>query len=211
MRGQAEELIPTRASLVLRLKDWGDQVTWQKFYDTYSGLIYGVACQAGLNAVEAQDVVQETVFAVAKNLPGFTYKANGSFKAWILNMTRWRIVDELRKRPKAGLAELLECHDEDEDATTQTTAVHIDPTGNALDAIWEAEWQETLFNAALANVKRRIEPRTYQLFDFYTNQNWPVKKIASTFDITVNQVYLVKHRVTEMLKAEVARLEREGV
>jgi len=209
MRGQAEELIPTRASLLLRLKDWGDQVTWQKFYDTYSGLIYGVARQAGLNAVEAQDVVQETVLAVAKNLPGFNYKADGSFKSWILNMTRWRLIDELRKRPKADMSELVQSHGED--APTKTTDLYIDPTGNALDAIWEAEWQEVLFNAALTTVKRRVEPRTYQLFDFYVKKEWPAEKVASTFDVSVDQVYLAKHRVTEMLKAEVARLEREGV
>jgi RNA polymerase sigma factor (sigma-70 family) len=209
MQGQADDLIPTRASLLLRLKDWRDQASWQKFFDTYWELIYGVARRAGLNEVEAQDVVQETMLAVAKHLPGFTYSADGSFKAWLLNMTRWRIVDEIRKRPKADLAELVESHAED--APTRTTDLYIDPTGNALDALWEAEWKDTLFKAAVASVKRRVEPRTYQLFDFYVNKDWPTEKVASTFDVHVEQVHLAKHRITEMLKAEVARLDREAV
>jgi hypothetical protein len=86
----------------------------------------------------------------------------------------------------------------------------IDPSSENLDALWEAEWQDTLLSAAVATVKRRVEPQNYQLFDFYVNKEWPPEKVASTFQVGVEQVYLAKHRVTEMLKEEVERLEREG-
>jgi hypothetical protein len=94
-----DELIPTRATLIQRLKDWQDQSSWQDFFDTYWKLIYGVALKGGLTAAEAQDVVQETMISVAKHMPTFEYDpAIGSFKTWLLNMTRWRITDQLRKR-----------------------------------------------------------------------------------------------------------------
>jgi RNA polymerase sigma factor (sigma-70 family) len=207
MRKQADELIPTRASLLHRLKDWHDQVSWQQFFDIYWRLIYGVARQAGLSDSEAQDVVQETMLSVAKHMPAFQYDAaNGAFKTWLLNMTRWRIIDQFRKRSKAAAAEPHSSLATD----TQTIERFIDPAGNVLDALWEADWQNTLFEAAVATVKRRVEPQNYQLFDFYVNKEWPAAKVASTFNVAVNQVYLAKHRVTELLKAEVARLEREG-
>src|SRR6266550_6910182 len=102
MAHQSEELIPTRATLIQRLKNWQDESSWQEFFDTYWKLIYGVARKAGLNEAEAQDVVQETMFSVAKHMPTFKYDpAIGSFKAWLLNMTRWRITDQLRKRGPA--------------------------------------------------------------------------------------------------------------
>ena len=37
----AEEFIPTRKSLLDRLKNWGDDASWQDFFDTYWKLIYG--------------------------------------------------------------------------------------------------------------------------------------------------------------------------
>ena len=207
MREQADELIPTRASLLHRLKDWRDQASWQQFFDIYWRLIYGVARQAGLSDSEAQDVVQETMLSVAKHMPGFQYDAaNGTFKTWLLNMARWRIIDQLRKRPKVAASEPTSSVGAD----TRTVERVIDPAGNILDALWEAEWQKTLLEAAVATVKRRVEPQSYQLFDFYVNKQWPAAKVASTFDVAVDQVYLAKHRVTEMLKTEVARLEREG-
>ena len=91
--------IPTRRSLLNRLKNWDDQESWKDFFDTYSKLIYGVAIQAGLNDTEAQEVVQETVIAVAKQMEVFKYDPRiGSFKGWLLHTTRWRISDQLRKR-----------------------------------------------------------------------------------------------------------------
>ena len=209
MREPTDELIPTRASLLHRLKDWRDQASWQQFFDIYWKLIYGLARQSGLNDAEAQDVVQETMCAVAKHMPGFNYDAvNGSFKAWLLNMTRWRIIDQMRKRGKAGAEDSAASRTGDTEVARADEL--IDPASNALDALWEAEWQNTLFSAAVARVKRRVEPQNYQLFDFYVNKEWPATKVASTFQVDVDQVYLAKHRVTEMLKAEVAQLERDG-
>ena len=98
-----DELIPTRATLIQRLKNWQDQSSWQDFFDTYWKLIYHVALKGGLSEAEAEDVVQETMISVARHMPTFKYDpAIGSFKAWLLNMTRWRITDQLRQRGPAA-------------------------------------------------------------------------------------------------------------
>src|SRR5579863_484913 len=104
---EREELIPTRQSLLSRLKDWEDQDGWKIFFDTYWRLIYGTAVKAGLSDAEAQDVVQETIVSVLKSMPKFKYDSSkGSFKSWLLNLTKWRIVDHLRRRKKiAGKSE----------------------------------------------------------------------------------------------------------
>jgi len=65
------ELIPTRRSLLSRLKDRSDQKIWRVFFDTYLGLIYGLAIKAGLSESEAHDAVQETIIAVSKQMPTF--------------------------------------------------------------------------------------------------------------------------------------------
>src|SRR6266545_4859896 len=98
-----DDSIQTRWSLIGRLKDMDDQQSWQEFFDAYWKLIYAVALKAGLSDAEAQDVVQETVISVAKKMPEFKCDpAAGSFKSWLLTLTRWRIVDQLRKRGSLG-------------------------------------------------------------------------------------------------------------
>src|ERR1700739_1784639 len=92
-------LLATRRSLVERLADWGDQRRWQEFFDTYWKLIYSAARQSGLTDTEAQEVVQEAIITVAKSIDKLKYDpAIGSFKGWLLQITRWRIVDKFRKR-----------------------------------------------------------------------------------------------------------------
>src|SRR6516225_7906897 len=94
-----DEAIPTRASLLERLKDLGDQSSWNAFHELYHDLIFSVARRAGLNESEAREVVQETLISVAKKMPGFTYDpAKDSFKGWLLTVVRWRIRDQLAKR-----------------------------------------------------------------------------------------------------------------
>jgi len=94
-----EEFIPTRTSLLGRLKNWDDQESWKEFFDTYWKMLYSVARRAGLSESDAQDVVQEAIVAVAKKMPGFQYDpAIGSFKSWLMLIIRRRIIDFFRKR-----------------------------------------------------------------------------------------------------------------
>ena len=94
-----DDFIPTRRSLLNRIKNWEDQESWKQFFDTYGRLIYSVAVKAGLTDAEAQDVVQETILIVAKKIPEFKYDpAVGSFKSWLRLITRRRIEKQLKKR-----------------------------------------------------------------------------------------------------------------
>ena len=204
-----DELIPTRATLLQRLKNWQDQSSWQDFFDTYWRLMYNVALKGGLSEVEAQDVVQETMICVAKHMPNFRYDpAIGSFKGWLLNMTRWRMNDQLRKRPSPP-----ESYSHSEDSATRARTIDkmIDPASPELDALWDAEWEKNLLDTAIARVKRRFDPQKFQIFDLYVNKEWPPAKIAQAFGIPVGQVYLAKHRVTDMIKEEIKRLDTEMI
>lgn len=207
MARHSDELIPTRATLLYRLKDWQDQDSWQEFFNIYWKLIYGVARKAGLTDTEAQDVVQETMLSVSKHMPTFEYDpARGSFKAWLLNMTRWRIVGQFRKRAPANAL----------DATTEASTARTDPinnvpdpAGEALDAAWEAEWETNLLEAAMNKVKRRVDPLDWQVFDLYVNKDWAPEKVGAALGVSVEKVYLTKHRVTKTIKAEVQRLQKD--
>ena len=211
MAAGPSELIPTRESLLSRIKDWEDRESWQAFFDTYWRLIYGTARKAGLSDAEAQDIVQETVISVAKNVEGFNYDpAVCSFKSWMLQLTRWRILNQLKKRDRevARLvpAEVSASTPSGEAATIEQIP---DPKGFDLDVIWEAEWEKNLLSAALERVKRRVDPGQFQIFHLYGLEGWPVWKVSQTLGVSVACVYLAKHRIGRLLKKEVASLKQE--
>src|SRR5579862_2503400 len=95
---QAAEWLPTRESLLTRLKDWEDQEGWREFVETYGNLIYRTAIKSGLNREEAEDVVQDTLLNVSKSIRDFEYRREGSFKYWLLQLIRWRIADQFDRR-----------------------------------------------------------------------------------------------------------------
>lgn len=200
-----DEFIPTRATLIQRLKNWQDQASWQDFFDTYWKLIYGLARKLGLSEEDAQDVVQETMVSVAHHMPNFKYDPNvGSFKSWLRQLIRWRISDHLRRRGPGMMSLQVETETE-ESSLLKELPDHSQP----MEDFYEQEWQKNLLDAAVARVKRKLDPKRYQIFDFYVNRDWPPEKVAAALNIPVDQVYMAKHRITEMIKAEAKRLENE--
>ena len=208
MARNSENLLPTRRSLLNRLKNWDDQASWKDFFDTYWKLIYGVAVRAGLTDAEAQEVVQETVIAVAKKIPEFQYNPEiGSFKSWLLHTAQWRISDQFRKR-KSGADR--GGGRREKNTGTSTIERIPDPAGLDLDAIWDAEWEKHLFEAAIERVKTQVKPKHYQIFDLYVIKQWPVEKVARTLDVNIGQVYLAKHRISGLIKREIKALESKS-
>ncbi|MGH8023382.1 MAG: sigma-70 family RNA polymerase sigma factor, partial [Limisphaerales bacterium] len=138
----------------------------------------------------------------------FKYDRNtGSFKHWLLNMTRWRVQDQIRRRENYAHEPAW-----DENATeTQTSPANKmpDPASLDLDALWESEWKKNLLEMAVSKVKRDVDPEKYQIFDLLVTKEWPGQKVADAFGLSVNQVYLAKHRVTELIREEVNRLKKE--
>src|SRR6266446_6509879 len=163
-----DDLIPTRLSLLTRLKDWNDQEGWREFFDMYWKLIYSFAIKKGLSDSEAQDVVQETVFSVLKNLPNFDSN-KAPFKTWLLHLTNWRITDQLRRRPRNN--QPLRRNDE-----TGTAARVAAPKGQSIEQVWNEEYENNLLSAAIERGKRKVDAQRYQVFHLYVCKNWPVTR-----------------------------------
>ncbi|MGI8437557.1 MAG: sigma-70 family RNA polymerase sigma factor, partial [Chthoniobacterales bacterium] len=172
----------------------------------YWRLIHNAARKAGLTEAEAQEVVQETLITVAKKIDQLKYDpAIGSFKGWLLNITRWRIADQFRKRKPDQARKFSR---DDGEARTATIERVADPAGLELDQIWDEEWRKNRMQAAVARVKRQVDPKQYQIFDCYVFKEWPAQKVASELRVSVARVYLAKHRLAALLKKELRAAER---
>ena len=200
-------LLATRRSLVDRLGNWDDQRKWQEFFDTYWKLIYSAARKAGLTDVEAQEVVQETVITVAKNVGKLRYDpAIGSFKGWLLNITRWRIADQFRKRSPDD-AQHRQAGD---DRMTGTMDRFADSSGQTVEQLWDQEWKQNLLDAAITRLKKKVDPKQFQIFDCYVRKEWPAQKVAERLRVSVGQVYLARHRIGALLKKEIKAIQKTG-
>jgi RNA polymerase sigma factor (sigma-70 family) len=197
----------TRKSLIAKLGNWEDQHAWDEFYRTYWKLIYSVALKSGLRSDEAFDVVQETILSIAKQSKKNLYDPEqGSFKSWLMNMTRWRINDQFRKRKKDVSANNF---DFDDEQMTSEIERMSDPKADVLERMWESEWLENLTTSALEKVKVQVSPKQFQIFHCYVIQEWDAKKVQDHLKVSIAQVYLAKHRVGVIFRRELKLLEAD--
>jgi RNA polymerase sigma factor (sigma-70 family) len=195
----------TRASLLLRLRNWEDSVSWSEFYRLYFKLIYKHARRTGLNHVEAEEVAQDVFRCVAESIATFEPQPNrGSFRRWLFNLTRWRVIDYRRQEDvlaphnRARLPEL-------EDVGPSVIEGLPDPS-LVEEASWEIDWQSAVLEVALARVAKKVPAKKFQAFELYTRCDWTAAEIGQQLGMNPAVVYLITHRLTRKLKKEVARL-----
>lgn len=198
------EFLPTRQSLLSRLQEVDNQDGWREFFETYWKLIYSAAMKAGLSDAEAQDVVQETIISVYKNIEDYDAKA-GSFKGWLLKMTRWRVVDQLRKR-RFGAHDRIS---KGQKATEAEIEAIPDPAATVPDSFWDEEWERNVFEKAMERTKSKVDPKQYQIFDLHVLKEWPVSKVREALGVSASQIYLAKHRVSRVIKKEIKAVQQQ--
>jgi RNA polymerase sigma-70 factor (ECF subfamily) len=199
----------TRQTLLSRLRDWQDQEGWREFFDTYWRLIYNVARKAGLNEVEAQDVVQETFIYLSRRMPKFQYdRGRGSFKSWLRVVTRSRINVYFRSE-KAAATLRGEPFPEGRDDDPEAVEACPDPAADALDQVWQHEWEENLLSTAFRRLRSKVSSQQLLIFRTTLLGDLALNQVAKKLGVSVAQVYLARHRVSRLFNAEVRRLRQE--
>lgn len=201
----------TRESLLIRLRDADDAGSWRTFFDRYWRLLYNVSRAAGLEDADAQDVVQESVIAVARQLPRFHYDAaKGTFKQWLLVIVRRRIADHRRRQYRlanlglvpdpAGPADLPE---------REAGPIETRDPAEELDYLWSREWEQQVLEAAIESVRTTCNPKHFQIFDYCVRQDWPAPRVAAALQISLPQVYLARHRIAKAVRAAARKISDE--
>ena len=203
-----DTLFPTRQSLLTRLRDWQDQDGWREFFDSYWRLIYNVARKSGLADAEAQDVVQNTFMYLARRMPSFRYdRTRGAFKSWLRVVTRSRI-SVYRRREKANEKLRFEPVANEEGEATLIEQLP-DPAADSLDEVWQREWEENLLKSAFRRVRSKVTSQQLLIFRTASIEELSAVQVAKKLGVSLAQVYLARHRVGKLLKAEVERMRRE--
>jgi RNA polymerase sigma factor (sigma-70 family) len=204
-----DSLLPTRQSLLSRLRDWQDQAGWREFFDMYWRLIYNVARQTGLNDTEAQDVVQNTFIYLTRRMRRFQYdRARGSFKSWLRVVTRSRIYVYCRKE-KSRTEFLREPLSDGLNEDADLSEAWPDQIAEGLDEVWQREWEQNLVNTAFRRLRAKVSSQQLLIFRLTTVGELPLPQVAKKLGVSLPQVYLARHRVGKLFKSEVERLRQE--
>lgn len=198
----------TRPTLLFRLRDWQDQETWQEFYSLYKHYVNRFAIGAGLSHHEAEELVNDVFVKVADHIGEFECREQrGSFRRWLGNLVRWRIID-LRRRQKRRPGESHSVSSTPfEDMVTVPPELWEDDSAEKLR--WDKEWQAQVADAAMNRLARQVSPEHLQVFQLRHQKGWSLTRIARELGIGLPNAYAINSRLTKRLKAQVTRLRDE--
>jgi RNA polymerase sigma-70 factor (ECF subfamily) len=194
-----DSTLPTSPTLLGKLGRWpSDQGAWGEFAERYGRKIYGWCRQWYLQESDAQDVTQEVLLKLARKMATFHYDPSRSFRAWLKTVTHhaWRDFLDGRRRPGAGSgdSQVLE--------QLQSVQAQGDLVGHL-----DEEFARDLLDEALARVRLRVQPHTWEAFRLLTYEGLSGAAAAARLDMKVATVFVARSKVQKMVQEEVARLK----
>jgi RNA polymerase sigma-70 factor (ECF subfamily) len=186
---------------LIRLKDQADDEAWSEFTEIYRPVIYRLACRKGMQAADADDVVQQVLTAVARVIDRWeTDPERARFRTWLNRVATNAIINALsRGRPDrgsgdSGLQDLLDA---------QQTA---DGAGSDLVRI---EHRREVFRWAARQVQPEFHPATWDAFWLTAVEGRDVDHVAGELQRSRGSVYAARSRVMRRLREKVHEWERE--
>ena len=191
--------LPTRPSLLVRLRDANDHAAWSQFVSVYTPLIFGFCCKRGLNETAAGDVCQEVLRAIAKAIPQYQYDPGRStFRNWLFTVVRSKFNNHLASQARQPrLAGDTTIH-----AFTESEA---DP---ALEESWRREYQANLIQWAATQIQKEFKAQTWDAFRRTALLGEAAEVVAGELGLSLNALYVARSRVTRRLKEAIESIEK---
>lgn len=190
-----EKMSSTRVSLLSRVRDTTDVAAWREFEQLYRELLLRFCRRRGLQAVDADDVVQSVFLGMTTSLPKFVYDANrGRFRDYLFRCTRNAISAWAARRHGPGQPLDSRIPDPDEGGPADTP-------------LWEEEWVAHHYRMAMQRVRASFDDRSVAIFD-RSMQGATVAELAAAHQMSEQAVYKARQRIRERLEALIAEQVR---
>jgi RNA polymerase sigma-70 factor (ECF subfamily) len=184
----------TPISLLERLRLRPDDASWDRLVALYTPLVRGWLAGHALQPADADDVLQEVMQTLVRELPHFCHDLRpGAFRRWLRTVVVNRLRAFWRARPRGGSLD---------EALLDRLA---DPSSD-LARQWDEEHDRHVARRLLALLEPEFEPATWQAFRGLVLEGRPTHEVAASLGLSPNAVRIAKSRVLSRFRQEVAGL-----
>jgi len=189
----------TSFSLLNRLRMQPDAESWRRLVKLYTPLIQGWLRRHDFSPADADDLTQEVMAVVVRELPRFEHnQQRGAFRNWLRTITgnRLRTLWRSRQRgaPATGGSDFLKMLDELEDPHSH------------LSRLWDRQHDQHVARRLMELVEPQFEPTTWRAFRRTVIDGAKAATVSAELNISVNAVLLAKSRVLSRLRQEMEGL-----
>jgi RNA polymerase sigma-70 factor (ECF subfamily) len=176
-----------------------DQAAWGEFVDRYGPRIYRWCRHWQLQEADAQDVTQNVLLKLAEKMRAFSYDPSKSFRGWLKTLTHhaWHDFVESRRRQERGSGD-----------SEALAALHSAEAREELTRHLEEEFDRELLEVAMARVRLRVQPHTWDAFRLLAQEGRSGSEAAKSLQMKVATVFVARSKVQKMVQQEIRKLER---
>ena len=190
----------TRLTVLEKVKD-GSQIGWEEFEHFYRPLIMLRGRDRGLYPDELNDLVQHVLINLYQTSSVDKYDdSKGRFRDYLKTVTDRRAIELIRKR-KGNQHSLDSLGEQGMDLPS------VDH--EQAEKRWENEWHKHILEQAIEAVRPEVSPMIYEAFCMSVIDNMPGDHVSKELGISIESVYVAKHRFIKRLKPVLKRLEEE--
>lgn len=189
----------TRTSLLLRVRDPGNQEAWAEFVEIYAPVIKRMATRRGLQSADADDLVQQVMVSISRAVERRPHdRERAKFRTWLNRVAENAILNAVtRRKPDVGsgrtdFIELLAQH----------SAAPED------SALFRRECEEQVFRWAAERIRPEFNEQTWEAFWATAVDGQACEQVASRLNKNVGSIYAARSRVMRRLKEKVTEFEQ---
>jgi RNA polymerase sigma factor (sigma-70 family) len=190
----------TSATLLGRLRELPtDQAAWGDFVNCYGKKIYGWCRRWELQPADADNVTQAVLLKLARAMQSFEYDRSRSFRAWLKTLAHHAWQDLAKSRRPLAVAG---------DARLEEVLASLEARDDLATRL-ESAWEQDLLDIAMASVRLRVHPKTWEAFHLTALQEIKADEVGQRLGMELTSVYKAKSNVQKMLQEEIRHLEGE--
>jgi RNA polymerase sigma-70 factor (ECF subfamily) len=184
----------TSASLLERLRTAPDEAAWRRLDDLYRPLIRRWLQRDPNLGEDANDLTQEVMAVLVRELPGFQRQRRGSFRRWLRTVTAHRLAGYYRSRRNWPLAL--------GGAPEECPLAQLADPNSELSRQWDEEHDRHVLRRLMDLIAPQFEPNTLAAFRRVAYDGVAPAQAASELGLSLNAVLLSKSRVLSRLRQE---------
>lgn len=191
----------TSPTLLVRLRnDPLDQDAWEQFVGRYGRTIYRWCRTWGLQEADAEDVTQNVLTELARQMRTFAYRPEGSFRAWLKTVSHRAWCDFLDSRQRALRGS--------GDSAVLSMLRSVESRRDLLEHL-DNEYDRELLEQALARVRQRVQPHTWDAFRMTALEDMSAADVARQLGMKPGAIYVARSKVQRMIQEEMAELDKD--
>ncbi len=170
----------------------GDNAAVKKLYDTWSGYLFALCTRYITDKNIAEDVLQDSFIKILSSFESFTWKGEGSLKAWISRITVNEALQYLRKQKKLNFVEYSDALPDKSDDENEPQVDGIPP-------------------AVLQKMIQELPDGYRTVFNLFVFEEKSHKEIAEMLGITESTSASQFHRARKILAQKIRDYVKKNI